>query len=104
MAESIPWVEKYRPKLLTEVVGNEEIIKRLNYFAHNGNVPNIILCGSPGTGKTTSIVCLAHILLGENFKNAVLELNASDERGIDVVRGDIKMFAQKKSHSTHRKT
>ncbi|KAF1741643.1 hypothetical protein MXB_5349, partial [Myxobolus squamalis] len=82
MAESIPWVEKYRPKILTEVVGNEEIIKRLN--------------GSPGTGKTTSIICLAHILLGENFKNAVLELNASDERGIDVVRGDIKMFAQKK--------
>ena len=59
-------------------------------------MPNLILCGPPGIGKTTSILCLAHQLLGENYKNAVLELNASDDRGIDVVREKIKMFAKKK--------
>ncbi|KAJ2015366.1 phosphatidylcholine and lysophosphatidylcholine phospholipase [Coemansia sp. S680] len=61
-----------------------------------GNMPNLILAGAPGIGKTTSILCLAHALLGPTFKEAVLELNASDDRGIDVVRNRIKMFAQKK--------
>ncbi|KAH7388514.1 hypothetical protein KP509_16G079300 [Ceratopteris richardii] len=59
-------------------------------------MPNLIFSGPPGTGKTTSILALAHELLGANFKEAVLELNASDDRGIDVVRSKIKMFAQKK--------
>ena len=59
-------------------------------------MPNIILSGPPGIGKTTSILCLAHELLGSNYKEGVLELNASDDRGIDTVRNRIKMFAQKK--------
>jgi len=59
-------------------------------------MPNLIFTGPPGIGKTTSILCLAHTLLGANYKEAVLELNASDDRGIDVVRNKIKMFAQKK--------
>ncbi|KAJ2769638.1 replication factor C subunit 4 [Coemansia nantahalensis] len=59
-------------------------------------MPNVILAGSPGIGKTTSILCLAHALLGPAYKEAVLELNASDDRGIDVVRNRIKTFAQKK--------
>jgi replication factor C subunit 2/4 len=95
-AANQPWVEKFRPQVLEDVVGNGETIKRLRAIALDGNLPNIILSGPPGTGKTTSISCLARALLGSAYKGAVLELNASDERGIDVVRNKIKMFAQQR--------
>mmetsp|Transcript_4614 Transcript_4614/g.6802 ORF Transcript_4614/g.6802 Transcript_4614/m.6802 type:complete len:324 (-) Transcript_4614:781-1752(-) len=91
----LPWVEKYRPKKLQDVVGNEPAIERLRAIAQQGNMPNMILSGPPGTGKTTSIKCLARELLGkEVLKEAVLELNASDERSLDTVRQRIKLFAQ----------
>ena len=73
-----------------------DAVERLAAMAATGNVPNLIFSGPPGIGKTTSILCLAHTLLGPAYKDAVLELNASDDRGIDVVRNKIKMFAQKK--------
>uniref|UniRef100_A0A7S2RAW0 AAA+ ATPase domain-containing protein n=1 Tax=Rhizochromulina marina TaxID=1034831 RepID=A0A7S2RAW0_9STRA len=91
-----PWIEKYRPQSLQDVVGNEEAVSRLNAIAEMGNLPNIILSGPPGTGKTTSVLCLARQMLGDAVSEAVLELNASDARGIEVVRSKIKMFAQKK--------
>ncbi|XP_067138336.1 replication factor C subunit 2 [Centruroides vittatus] len=94
--ENIPWVEKYRPVRFIDVVGNEEMISRFEIFAKEGNLPNIILAGPPGVGKTTTILCLAREMLGPAFKDAVLELNASNDRGIDVVRNKIKMFAQQK--------
>ncbi|KAL8290087.1 hypothetical protein RQP46_003026 [Phenoliferia psychrophenolica] len=96
VAYELPWVEKHRPKTLADIVGNVETIERLKVIARDGNCPHIIISGSPGIGKTTSILALAHALLGENYKEGVLELNASDERGIDVVRNRIKTFAQKK--------
>ncbi|KAF8578995.1 P-loop containing nucleoside triphosphate hydrolase protein [Ramaria rubella] len=92
----LPWVEKYRPLVLDDVVGNTETIDRLKVIAKDGNCPHIIISGMPGIGKTTSIHCLAHQMLGDAYKEGVLELNASDERGIDVVRNKIKVFAQKK--------
>ncbi|KAI8115718.1 Replication factor C subunit 4, partial [Lucilia cuprina] len=95
-ALELPWVEKYRPHILDDIVGNKDTVDRLKIIARDGNVPHMILSGAPGIGKTTSIHCLAREMLGpELYKTAVLELNASDDRGIDVVRGRIKQFAQK---------
>jgi replication factor C subunit 2/4 len=76
----LPWVEKYRPSHIKDIVGHEETLSRLQVIAKDGNMPNLILSGAPGIGKTTSILCLAHELLGEHYKEAVLELNASDDR------------------------
>ncbi|KAF9643457.1 P-loop containing nucleoside triphosphate hydrolase protein [Thelephora ganbajun] len=95
-AYELPWVEKYRPQVLDDIAGNHETIDRLKVIAKDGNCPHIVISGMPGIGKTTSIHCLAHQLLGDAYKEGVLELNASDERGIDVVRNKIKAFAQKK--------
>jgi replication factor C subunit 2/4 len=75
-------VEKYRPVVLDDVVGNTETIERLKIIAKDGNMPHLIISGMPGIGKTTSILCLARTLLGDAYKEAVLELNASDERGM----------------------
>lgn len=74
-------VEKYRPVFLDDIVGNTETIERLKIIAREGNMPHVIISGMPGIGKTTSVLCLARQLLGDAYKEAVLELNASDERG-----------------------
>ena len=95
-SHAVSSVEKHRPREIKDVVGNHEGVSRREIIGREGNLPNIIISGPPGTGKTTSILCLAHALLGPAVKDAVLELNASDERGIDVVREKIKMFAKKK--------
>ena len=75
-------MEKYRPVYLDDIVGNTETIERLKIIAKDGNMPHVIISGMPGIGKTTSILCLARQLLGDAYKEAVLELNASDERGM----------------------
>ncbi len=93
---NMPWVEKYRPKKLDDIVGNIGAIQQFKIIAKNGNIPHMILSGSPGTGKTTSIICLARILLKSEYQNAFLELNASDERGIDIIRSKITTFCKKK--------
>jgi replication factor C subunit 2/4 len=90
------WLEKYRPQTLDDVMGNEQLVSRLKVLRQEQNVPNMILAGPPGCGKTTSVLALANEILGDNFRNATMELNASDERGIDVVREKVKQFAEKK--------
>lgn len=95
----LPWVEKYRPRVLADVVGNDGAVESLRRIAAGGNMPHLILTGLPGIGKTSSVHCLARELLGNDdklLKEAVLELNASDDRGIETVRNSIKQFAQKK--------
>ena len=96
MTDSVytPWTERYRPRSLKEVIGQKEVIPKLQAFVKEKNITNMIFAGSAGTGKTTSALALARDLYGESWKNSVLELNASDERGIDVVRGKIKDFAR----------
>src|SRR5947209_18847748 len=72
----------------------EEIGSRLKDFVKRGTMPHCLFAGPPGTGKTTAGLCLAHDLFGERFQDAFKELNASDERGIDVVRTTVKEFAR----------
>jgi replication factor C small subunit len=91
------WAEKYRPKKLDEMVDQKEIVDRLKSFAKSRNVPHCIFAGPPGTGKTTAALCLARDLYGETYREHLMELNASDERGIDVVRETVKKFARVKS-------
>ena len=94
MGIELPWVEKYRPERLQDVVGQEEIIKRLKSYVSTRNVPNMLFSGSAGIGKTSAAVALARELYGKETVRNFLELNASDTRGIDVVRGQIKDFAR----------
>jgi replication factor C small subunit len=88
------WVEKYRPQTLEEVVGQEDIVARLQSYVARNEVPNLLFSGSAGIGKTTCAVAIARELYGEDWEDNFMELNASDERGIDVVRDRIKNFAR----------
>jgi len=93
MKADLPWTEKYRPRVLDEVVGQEGITERLKAYVKTGNLPNLMFAGRAGIGKTASAVAMANELYGEDVKRNFLEMNASDERGIDVIRGKIKDFA-----------
>jgi len=88
------WFEKYRPRSFEEVVDLEEVKARLREFARAGNMPHLIFYGPPGTGKTTMALVLARELYGAAWRENTLELNASDERGINVIRERVKEFAR----------
>lgn len=91
------WTEKYRPKTLGDVRGHGKIIERLKDLVEQESVPHMLFAGPAGTGKTTTALCIAQDLFGEGWKNNYLELNASDTRGIDVIRNEVKDFARTRS-------
>jgi len=94
--ENRPWVEKYRPRILDDVVNQVGIVKRLKQFVKDRSMPHLIFAGPAGTGKTTSALCMVRELYGRKMAPNItfLELNASDARGIDVIRTYIKDFAK----------
>ncbi|KAH6651458.1 P-loop containing nucleoside triphosphate hydrolase protein [Truncatella angustata] len=95
--DTLPWVEKYRPVSLADVSGHQDILATINKFVDSNRLPHLLLYGPPGTGKTSTILALSRRIYGEhNMRQMVLELNASDDRGIDVVREQIKTFASTK--------
>jgi replication factor C small subunit len=91
------WAEKYRPRTLDEIVNQREIVDRLKRFVKEKNMPHLLFAGPPGTGKTTAAHALAHDLYGEGYRQFMLELNASDERGIDTIREKVKEFARSRT-------
>ena len=93
MAESI-WIEKYRPKDFNEIVGQRHLIPRIRAFVEQKNMPHLLFAGPAGTGKTSTSLVIAKAFFGEEWKQNFLELNASDERGIDVIRVKVKDFAR----------
>lgn len=88
------WTEKYRPRTLDDVVGQKHVTERLKAYVSSRNMPHLLFTGPAGTGKTTCSLALAKEMFGDGWKGNFIELNASDERGIDVVRGKIKEFAR----------
>jgi len=96
MASEI-WTEKYRPQKFAEVAGQEEIIKRVSSLTNTLNIPHLLFAGPAGTGKSTMALIIVKELFKDNWRENYLELNASDERGINIVREKVKSFARTKS-------
>ncbi len=91
------WTEKYRPTAFADMVGQEEIVKRVKALTNSLNIPHMLFAGPAGTGKSTLAFIVVRDLYGENWKENYLELNASDERGIQIVRDKVKNFARTKA-------
>ncbi len=88
------WVEKHRPRSVNEIKGQPSIVSRLRAYANNGTFPHLMLAGPPGTGKTTAAMALTRDIYGEEFRNNLLEMNASDERKLESIRTKVKNFAR----------
>ena len=91
----LPWIEKYRPKKIDDIIGHKQNIDTIKKLLENESLPHLLFHGSPGTGKTSMILAIATKIYGKNIRLMVLKLDASDDRGINSVRDDIKGFAGK---------
>ena len=95
MSFDMMWIEKYRPKTIDEIIGQDETKTRLKGFVESKSLPHLLFAGPPGTGKTSTVITLATEIFGEgNISGNLLELNASDDRGIDIIRNEVKDFAK----------
>ena len=94
MSELEIWTEKYRPKKLDNLFGQKDIVEKLKAFVNKKNMPHLLFAGSAGTGKTTCAMAVSRELFGEGWNSNFLEMNASDERGIDTIRTKVKDFAR----------
>ena len=94
---NLPWIEKYRPKHIDDIIDSSYKTHTLKNLVKNDELPHLLLYGMPGCGKTTMAIAIARLLYGENFKSYILELNASDDRGIEIVRNVIPEYAKTKS-------
>ena len=92
---SLPWIEKYRPKNIDEIISHTQNINTIKKLLENESLPHLLFHGSPGTGKTSMILAIAKKIYGKNMRLMVMKLDASDDRGINSVRDDIKGFAEK---------
>jgi replication factor C subunit 3/5 len=95
--EHLPWIEKYRPSNIDDIIGQSEIINCLKKLIENESLPHFLFYGNPGTGKTSTILALSRIIYGNKFNLMVLKLDASDDRGINTVRDQIKGFAEREN-------
>jgi len=93
---TLPWIEKFRPKTLDNIISHENIIFTLNKFVEKQQLPHLIFRGPPGTGKTSTIMACAKKLYGERYQLMVLDINASEERGVDAIRGKVSSFVSTK--------
>ncbi|HLC66744.1 MAG TPA: replication factor C small subunit [Candidatus Nanoarchaeia archaeon] len=91
------WTEKYRPREFSAICGQKEIIEKVQAMVQQKNLPHLLFAGPAGVGKTTLALVIARTLFGEHWRQNVLELNASDERGIDIIRNKVKDFARTKA-------
>lgn len=92
----LPWIEKYRPNNINDLLLDDNIKNKIQHFINNNNLPNIIISGNPGLGKTTTAICIAKYILGSHYNDGVIELNASDDRGLDLINNTIIHFCKKK--------
>jgi replication factor C small subunit len=103
MAESendlVVWAEKYRPQKLSDVINQSHAIERIKAFVAAKNIPHMLFAGPAGVGKTATVLSIAHELYGKGWRSNTLELNASDERGIDIIRNKVKDFARTRTMS-----
>jgi replication factor C subunit 3/5 len=95
MSDFLPWVEKYRPSSIDDIISHGQNITTIKLLLENNALPHLLFYGAPGTGKTSTIMAIANKIYGDNIKFMIMKLDASDDRGINSVREDIKGFAEK---------